>query len=111
MNISCFELNFYEKHLTKINKIFFLYFLSVSNLINYMFYTIDAEAAQTSAMKVAFNLLRHKGIGGIYRGFGATFLRYSFLNISFFQRFFEKLAIAFKRNIMTNNLSQHYHII
>lgn len=35
----------------------------------------NAEGAQTSAMKVALDLMRQKGIGGIYRGFGATFLR------------------------------------
>ena len=63
-----------------------------------MLYIIDAEAAQTSALKVAFNLMRQKGIAGIYRGFGATFLRYCFLELFIFIRIFIRicLAIVFK---------------
>jgi len=38
-------------------------------------FCIDAEAAQTSAVKVTLDLMRQKGIKGIYRGTGATFIR------------------------------------
>jgi len=47
----------------------------------------NAEAAQTSALKVAFSLMREKGIGGIYRGFGATFLRDVPFSIVYFPLF------------------------
>ncbi|XP_066935090.1 mitochondrial glutamate carrier 1-like isoform X1 [Clytia hemisphaerica] len=35
----------------------------------------NAESAQTSAVKVAVNLMRQRGIAGIYKGTGATFIR------------------------------------
>lgn len=36
------------------------------------------SAAQTGALQVARNLIKEKGIGGIYRGFGATMMRYAY---------------------------------
>ena len=82
--------------------LFLLYPMKIVLIYNVSL-TIDAEGAQTSAMKVALDLMRQKGIGGIYRGFGATFLRCSLMNFSFFYSFF--------RRIYMNSLKQllHFH--